>query len=467
MQPFRRCGRGPASWRRLRLWKAVVTIAVLSLVSLTAGWIGSPVVTAQDAQTAGEPVRQWSVSRALPATQVRPDSYPSFYGVFLCGFAPLAAESADYCDLAAHRPGAASDSLCALARSFAQPEVATDYHLDVESPGPHQLYLNGVLVPTVGPEGGRDPVSGYDLTLPPGRNEILLKVYSAPAGWGFGVRSDGQLPPPRRHPSSAAPVWETDAVFLTSESVIHDPTRDVLYVSSFDNRYTQRAEPSGFLTRLSLEGAVLDERWIAGLEAPCGLALHDDRLYVVERHALAVVDVAAGAVVERYPLPETRFPNDVAVDAAGRVYVSDTRPNEGEAAVSVWRLEEGIMRPWLQDAAIGRANGLCILGDELLVGSSQDGCLKAVDLETRQVRTVASLGAGVVDGIRADGQGGVLVSLWQGQIFRVGPDGQPVELLDLLPRGRNTADFWYLPSRGLVLVPTFLANTVAAYEVSL
>jgi sugar lactone lactonase YvrE len=249
--------------------------------------------------------------------------------------------------------------------------------------------------------------------------------------------------------------------------VVHDAARDVLYVSNFDVDYARRTEPSGFISRLAPDGEVLAPRWVNGLEAPCGLALHEDRLYVAERHHVAVIDVATGAVVTRHALPEARFPNDVAVDDAGRIYVSDSRPNPDGTTVSVWRIVEGEASVWLADPAVGRANGLCLNEGELLVGCSADGCLVAVDLETRAVRRVASLGAGIVDGIRPDGRGGVLVSLWQGQVFQVGPDGQPVELLDLMGTARNAADFWYLPASGRLLVPTFLANTVAAYRLDL
>jgi hypothetical protein len=134
-------------------------------------------------------------------------------------------------------------------------------------------------------------------------------------------------------------------------------------------------------------------------------------------------------------------------DAQGRIYVSDTRPNAPQTAVSVWRLADGVVTPWLVDAAVGRANGLLVIGDELYVGSTQDGCLKAVNLETRAVRTVVGLGAGVVDGIRSDGEGGVLVSLWEGQLFRVDAAGALTQILDLMPSQRNTADFEYLPAQ--------------------
>jgi sugar lactone lactonase YvrE len=71
----------------------------------------------------------------------------------------------------------------------------------------------------------------------------------------------------------------------------------------------------------------------------------------------------------------------------------------------------------------------------------------------------------VLDGIKVDTDGSYFVSHWEGQVYRVGPDGVPVEVLDLMPEGMNTADFEYIADRRLLIVPTFLGNRVIAYRV--
>ena len=405
-------------------------------------------------------VTNWSSSQAYPAARVSPVDYPRFYAVFLAGWRDVAMRDDGWVDLAASLGAAPGDSLCAMVRALAQVDSAQGLRLDLAASGAVRLFLNGGLVPPARGTGG------YDLSLRPGRNEILLKVYSAPGGWGFRVDADRPLPPPRRVVGACRAAWETPATFLTPESVLHDAGRGVLYVSSFDNQYEQRDRPTGYISRLGLDGVLLDAQWITGLRAPCGMAIRGDRLFVAVREGVAEIDIPGGAVAALHPIPDAVFLNDVAIDAQGRIYVSDTRPSLAPPAVSVWRLSGQDFTPWLIDADVGRANGLLVVGDELLVGSTQGGCLKAVNLESRAVRTVISLGAGVVDGLRSDGWGGVLVSLWEGQLFHLDADGRLTELLDFLPAQRNTADFEYLPDRRLLLVPTFLANTVAAFEVA-
>jgi sugar lactone lactonase YvrE len=433
----------PAAVRRARL-AAALAVAVLGL--------------AGPARAAF--VANWSSSQAYPAARVSAVEYPRFYAVFLAGWRDVAAGEDGRVDLAASLGAAAGDSLCAMVRTLTRVDAEQAVRLDLAASGAARLFLNGALM---APARGEN---GYDLTLRAGRNEILLKVWSAPGGWDFRVEADRPLPPPRRAAGACRAAWETPATFLTPESVLHDPGRGVLYVSSFDNQYEQRDRPTGFISRLGLDGAVLEARWIEGLYAPCGMAIRGDRLFVAVREGVAEIDIPRGVVAALHPIPDAVFPNDVAVDAQGRLYVSDTRPSLAPPAVSVWRLAGTELTPWLIAADVGRANGLLVAGDELLVGSTQGGCLKAVDLESRAVRTVIELGAGVVDGLRGDGRGGVLVSLWEGQLFHFDAAGRLTELLDLWPGQRNTADFEYLPDRRLLLIPTFLANTVAAYELA-
>lgn len=105
-------------------------------------------------------------------------------------------------------------------------------------------------------------------------------------------------------------------------------------------------------------------------------------------------------------------------------------------------------------------------GNELLIGNSGDGLLKAVDIEHKSLRDIACFGAGVIDGIRLDNDGNYLVSKWDGQVFSVSPDGDVVEIVDTMADGLNTADFEYLPEQNLLVIPTFLGNKVVAYRVN-
>ena len=129
-------------------------------------------------------------------------------------------------------------------------------------------------------------------------------------GWGFMGALEAEISPPVKEHDQLEPVWETDALFLTPESVLYDPHKDLLYVSSFDIRFVaeakQESEYTGYISKLDLNGDVLDQMWIPHLHTPCGLALKENRLYTVERRYLTEIDT------------------DITPD--GDIYITDTSP---------------------------------------------------------------------------------------------------------------------------------------------
>src|SRR3546814_10575543 len=73
--------------------------------------------------------------------------------------------------------------------------------------------------------------------------------------------------------------------------------------------------------------------WATGLDAPKGLALANNRLYVSDIDQLVAIDTATGAVAQRWPATGAKFLNDVVADMDGRVFVSDMVTNQ------IWLLD--------------------------------------------------------------------------------------------------------------------------------
>lgn len=288
-------------------------------------------------------------------------------------------------------------------------------------------------------------------------------VSAGEEGWGFRARTSRAMDRKEKDHGRLAELWATEDVFLTSESVLKDPRRQLLYVTSFDNEFARKAEPSGFISTLSMEGEILDLHWVDGLHAPTGMDIWQDTLFVAEREHLLAIELASGEVAGRWPIPDPVFPNDLVIDDRGTIYISDTRTGDWNES-RIYRFRNGVFDVFANEG-ISRANGLWIRDGWLLVGNSGDGFLKGVELATGRVETVISMGAGIIDGIRIEPDGNLLVSHWEGQIYRITPQGHFLELADGLPGGWNTADFEYLPEEGVLLVPTFLDNRVRAFRI--
>jgi len=111
-----------------------------------------------------------------------------------------------------------------------------------------------------------------------------------------------------------------------------------------------------------------------------------------------------------------------------------------------------------------RPNGIHIHNGLLLVCCNGDNSVKSVDLKTKQVKIIARLGQGILDGIKTDSSGNILVSLNAGKLSRISPAGQVQKLLDNSPLEINCADFEFVPGKNILIVPTFYDNRVIMYR---
>ena len=131
----------------------------------------------------------------------------------------------------------------------------------------------------------------------------------------------------------------------------------------------------------------------------------------------------------------------------------------------IYRFKNGEFEVWLDHSDVYWSNGLYVHDGELLIGNSGDGMVRAVDLETKRMRDVISLGAGIIDGFRITNGDDYLMSHWEGQVYVVSPEGDIVEILDTIGND-NAADFEYIKERNLLILPTFVSNRVVAYRVT-
>lgn len=156
-------------------------------------------------------------------------------------------------------------------------------------------------------------------------------------------------------------VWTLDGL-QTPESAYLDAGRDVLYVSNIAGEATAK-NGNGHISRVGLDGAMLEAEWVTGLDAPKGLVSDGTTLFVSDIDRLVAIDIASGAVTVSYPADGAISVNDTAIDAAGRVYVSDMITKK------IHVLEDGALGVLVEGPEVQHPNGLNMRGDQLLVAS--------------------------------------------------------------------------------------------------
>ena len=133
------------------------------------------------------------------------------------------------------------------------------------------------------------------------------------------------------HSASALPTlklaWSLEGVLKNPESVIFDSKTQAYYVSNVNGDGTAK-DGNGFISQVDSLGKVKKANWVEGLNAPKGLALLGNTLWVSDIDELVQIDIEKAAVVKKIPFKGAKFLNDVAVTAEGIVFVSDTAGNQ-------------------------------------------------------------------------------------------------------------------------------------------
>lgn len=250
------------------------------------------------------------------------------------------------------------------------------------------------------------------------------------------------------------PLWQLDDL-PTPESVLYvaDKKSPYLFVSLIDGQ-GDVVDGKGGIAKLTTTGELIDKDWITGLNAPKGMALYEGRLYVADITELVVIDIDEQKVIEKIPVADSVFLNDVTVNASGVVYVSDTRTNK------VHRLKGGKIDLYLDN--VTSANGLKALGATLVVGAGQE--LLLVDADKNRLVIAKGFESGI-DGIEMTERGEFIVSCWVGLVYYVHSDGRLELLIDSREQKINTADIGYDPNNKHLFIPNFFKNTVTAYQV--
>ncbi len=240
------------------------------------------------------------------------------------------------------------------------------------------------------------------------------------------------------------------------ESVKYDSLRHVVYVSNINGKPAEK-NGKGFISKLTVDGKIIKLKWITGLNAPKGMALYQNHLFVTDIDQLVKIDIIKGRIEKRFQAPGALFLNDAAVDRNGTIYISDT----SERHSVIYRWAKDTISVWVKNPQIKSPNGLFLSNNELYVGNSGDGRIKQIDLKTAALKPLYNIGHGI-DGLIKMKSGAFLISDWSGRTEYVESSGKIHLLNDTRKEHINSADLEYIARKQLILIPTFFDNRVVA-----
>ncbi|MBI4542500.1 MAG: SMP-30/gluconolactonase/LRE family protein [Gemmatimonadetes bacterium] len=284
------------------------------------------------------------------------------------------------------------------------------------------------------------------------------------AGVGACTRQNAQRAAP---PDTAMSVVDS---FRTPESVLYDSALDVYLVSNINGSPLAK-DDNGFISRVSPAGRVELLRWIDGgseavtLNAPKGMAIKGDTLFVADLDELRMFDRTTGVPLGARAVRSATFLNDVAVGPDGTVYVTDSGLRAGTSGLApsgsdaVYRFDaSGNAVTVIRGDSLGRPNGIVPDETGLVVVTFGSGDVYHLDAAGRRT-ALPRPPAGQLDGIVRLADGSLLISSWEdSSVVRVVP---PATTYTAVVRGVEApADIGYDTRRSRILIPVFTGNRV-------
>jgi outer membrane protein assembly factor BamB len=283
---------------------------------------------------------------------------------------------------------------------------------------------------------------------------------------------EGNPPPPMTTaPSTTASQSNTLSGFATPESVLWDPDQDVYFVSNI-NGEPLAADDNGFISRINPNTLQIDLKWIDAakpdiiLNAPKGMAILGDDLYVADLSVVRKFDRKTGKPKGEIPIPGSTFLNDLASDGKA-VYVSDTGMKAGangfvpSGTDAIWKITgDKPQKIASSPGALKHPNGLAVVDGKLWAVSF--GGNELYRIENGKKVYVNTLPTGSLDGLVHLADGTFLVSSWDGKAVYRGKDNQFTVALANIDA---PADIGYDTKRHRLLVPHFNENVVSIHEV--
>lgn len=255
--------------------------------------------------------------------------------------------------------------------------------------------------------------------------------------------------------------------FRTPESVLYDAAADVYFVSNINGTPSAK-DGNGFISKVGPDGHVIALQFIQGgrdsvtLNAPKGMGLHGDTLFVADVDNVRMFDRNTGHPLGAIAVPGATFLNDVDVWRDGTLWFTDSglKPDfsaSGSDAVYM-RGTSGAVRKLAAGAALGHPNGVLADSSGATVVTFGSGEVYHLDLQGNRT-AMAKPPAGQLDGVVRTADGTLFISSWADSSVVGMKPGEAMYMMVQHPI-ESPADIGLDSKRHRLLIPVFNGNRV-------
>lgn len=248
-------------------------------------------------------------------------------------------------------------------------------------------------------------------------------------------------------------VWETDPFLKTTESVFYDSVRNQIYVSNINGKPTDK-DGNGFISLLNTDGTIKVLQWITGMDAPKGLALEGNLLFVTDIDRIHVMDITTSKIINTIEVPEALFLNDMVLMSPSSFIITDMLNNQ------LLRFDGTSATVIMKGGLLNVPNGLAVKNGKLYVGTEENLLLFIPEQNELEIFIQNT---GPIDGLIPLSSDSFVISDWSGKITQVSKNSKEI-LQNTTDEKIQAADLGYIPSKKWVLIPTFFENRVIAKQ---
>jgi len=279
-------------------------------------------------------------------------------------------------------------------------------------------------------------------------------------------------------PAMFASAGATDSM-KTPESVRYDADLDAYFVSNINGNPSVK-DGNGFIARVDAGNTSAMTMFVQGgkngatLNAPKGMAIVGDTLWVADIDAVRAFNKRTGAVIANIDLRPMKavFLNDVAAGPDGSVYITDTGIKFDEKGAMSHPGQDQIFKitgrkPSVaikSDPALKNPNGIAwdATNGRFVLGPFNDKAVSAWKAGDSTVTPIAT-GPGGYDGVEVLADGRILVSSWADSSVQVIANGA---FRKVVGNVEAPADIGVDTKRNVLAIPRFNAGRVEYFTIA-
>lgn len=159
---------------------------------------------------------------------------------------------------------------------------------------------------------------------------------------------------------SPAIQWQING-FDQPESALYDKQRQQVIVSNMNGAAMDK-NGFGYLSRLTPTGDILEMKWITGLNAPKGMAILENTLFIADIQQLHLVDLTTNKLINSYHIPKSQLLNDITA-GKDKVWITDFMGHK------IWQYHQGRISQFFYSDYLSHPNGIHQVGTSLLIAS--------------------------------------------------------------------------------------------------